>query len=162
MKHAVYPGSFDPFTNGHLDIVQRATKLFDQITIAVLKNANKKKLFSIDERVNQILEVVNKKENIKVEPFGGLLVDFCKKRDIHIIVRGLRTVTDYDYEQAIAMMNRSLLTDLETIFLTADKEHSFTSSTIVREVASFGGDISDQVPPNIYKKLKEAYKNQQK
>ncbi len=162
MKHAVYPGSFDPFTNGHLDIVERATKLFDHITIAVLRNTSKKKLFPVEERVNQILEVVKKKKNVEVKPFEGLLVDFCKKRDIHIIVRGLRTVTDYDYEQAIAMMNRSLLAGLETIFLTADKEHSFTSSTIVREAASFGGDVSEQVPPHVHKKLKEAYKNQQR
>ncbi len=158
MKHAVYPGSFDPFTNGHWDIVLRAARLFDHITIAVLKNNNKTRLFSINERVEQINEVVKKEKKISVESFEGLLVDFCKRKNIHIIVRGLRTVTDYDYEQAIAMVNRSLLTNVETIFLTADKEHSFTSSSIIKEVVALGGDISEQVPPNIYQKLKEIYR----
>ena len=159
MKHAVYPGSFDPFTNGHLDVMERATKLFDQITIAVLKNTSKKRLFSIEERVDMIQKVIASMPGINVEPFDGLLADFCRRKNIHIIVRGLRTVTDYDYEQAIAMMNRNLYPKLETIFLTADKEHSFTSSTIVKEVAFFGGDVRSQVPEYVYKKLREIRMN---
>ena len=157
MRYAIYPGSFDPFTNGHLDIVQRAAKLFDKIIIAVLANTGKKKLLSTEERVDLIKQVIKGSERLSVEPFNGLLVDFCKRKNINIIIRGLRTVTDYDYEQAIAMMNRSLFPGLETIFLTADKEHSFTSSTIVKEVASFGGNISEQVPDVVAQKLKEKY-----
>ena len=159
MRYAIYPGSFDPFTKGHWDIVQRAAKLFDKITIAVLANTSKKKLLSIEERVDLIQKVIQGSQKLSVEPFNGLLVDFCKKKNINFIIRGLRTVTDYDYEQAIAMMNRSLLPGLETIFLTADKEHSFTSSTIVKEVASFGGDISEHVHNIVDQKLKEKYKN---
>ena len=157
MKHAAYPGSFDPLTNGHLDIIQRAAKLFGQITIAVLKNTSKKWLLSIGERVHLIKQVIAPLSGVEVEPFDGLLVDFCREKNIRIIIRGLRTVTDYDYEQAIALMNRNLLPDVETIFLTADKEHSFTSSTIVKEVASFGGDIKSQVPEVVFKKLHEIY-----
>ena len=167
MKHAVYPGSFDPFTNGHLDIVRRAGVLFDRITIAVLQNTSKKTLLPVEERVRLIQQIMQKEAaadmsgKVDVEPFAGLLVDFCRKKDIRIIIRGLRTVTDYDYEQAIAMMNRSLLPGLETIFLTADKEHSFTSSTIVKEVASFGGDISEQVPEVVSQKLEQLYRSRQ-
>ena len=110
-----------------------------------------------EERVDLIKKVIKGSEKLSVEPFNGLLVDFCGKKNVNIIIRDLRTVTDYDYEQAIAMMNRSLLPGLETIFLTADKEHSFTSSTIVKEVASFGGDISEQVPGIVAQKLREKY-----
>ena len=157
MRHAVYPGSFDPLTNGHLDIIQRVARLFDQVTIAVLKNTSKKWLLSIEERVELIRQVIAPFSNVKAEPFDGLLADFCRKNDIHIIIRGLRTVTDYDYEQAIALMNRTLLPEAETIFLPADKEHSFTSSTIVKEVASLGGDVASQVPATVFKKLHKIY-----
>ncbi len=159
MKHAVYPGSFDPFTNGHLDILNRAAKLFDKITIAVLIQTNKKKILSIKKRCELIREVIKGRPKIEVKPFDGLLVDFCKQNNIKIIIRGLRTVTDFDYEYAISLMNHHMLPGIETIFLTAKNEHSFISSTIIKEIASLGGDIQKYVPQIIFERLKKLYKN---
>ena len=153
MKKAVYPGSFDPFTNGHLDIVERSLLFVDHLTIAILNNTSKKGIFSAEERVEMIQEVVKDYKNVKVESFTGLLVDYCTNNDIHINIRGLRAVTDFDYEHAIYLMNDSLKKDLETIFLMSGIEHSFISSTIVKEVASLKGDISKQVPSEILKHL---------
>ncbi|MBS0617166.1 MAG: pantetheine-phosphate adenylyltransferase, partial [Spirochaetes bacterium] len=147
MRNAVYPGSFDPFTNGHLDIVQRAAKMVDSLTIAVLKNTSKKSLFSPDERVDIIREVVHDFKQVKVVTFEGLLVDFCRTHNTRIVIRGLRAVSDFDYEHAIFLMNSKLLPDLETVFLMASSDNSFISSTIIKEVAHFGGNIADQVPP---------------
>lgn len=147
MRHAVYPGSFDPFTNGHLDIVQRAVRIVDNLTIAVLRNTSKKGMFSPDERVEIIREVVRDYPQVNVETFEGLLVDFCRERKIRTVIRGLRAVSDFDYEHAIFLMNRKLLPELETVFLMSSSENSFISSTIVKEVAHFGGNITDQVPP---------------
>ncbi|MCX7632938.1 MAG: pantetheine-phosphate adenylyltransferase [Turneriella sp.] len=149
MRSAVYPGSFDPFTNGHLDIVHRAIRLFDRLTIAVLRNTSKKSLFTPEERVKIIREVVRDLPQVQVETFEGLLVDFCRSRQIRTVVRGLRAVSDFDYEHAIFLMNRKLLPELETVFLMASSENSFISSTIVKEVAHFGGNIADQVPPAV-------------
>lgn len=153
MRTAVYPGSFDPFTNGHLDIVQRAIRIVDSLTIAVLKNTSKKTMFSPEERVEIVREVVREYPQVKVETFEGLLVDFCRERNTRIVIRGLRAVSDFDYEHAIFLMNRKLLPDLETMFLMAGSENSFISSTIVKEVAHFGGNIADQVPPIVLRRM---------
>jgi len=159
VRNAVYPGSFDPFTNGHLDIVERALKIADSLHIAVLKNTSKKALFTPDERVEIIREVLHKYPQVKVETFEGLLVDFCRTRQIRIVIRGLRAVSDFDYEHAIFLMNRKLLPDLETMFLMAASENSFISSTIVKEVAHFGGNIADQVPAIVLERMRKL-KNQ--
>jgi pantetheine-phosphate adenylyltransferase len=155
MRSAVYPGSFDPFTNGHLDIVQRAIRVVDTLTIAVLRNTSKKSMFTAEERVDIIREVVRDYPQVKVETFEGLLVDFCRARRTRIVIRGLRAVSDFDYEHAIFLMNRKLLPDLETMFLMASSENSFISSTIVKEVAHFGGNIADQVPAIVFERMQK-------
>lgn len=156
MRTAVYPGSFDPFTNGHLDIVQRAAKIVDSLTIAVLKNTSKKSLFTPDERVDIIREVLKDFKQVKVVTFEGLLVDFCRAHNTRIVIRGLRAVSDFDYEHAIFLMNSKLLPDLETVFLMASSDNSFISSTIIKEVAHFGGNIADQVPPIVLERMRKA------
>ena len=158
MKKIVYPGSFDPLTNGHLDILKRSVNLFENVIIAVLNSHSKKYLLTIEERLHLITEATKHIQGIQIVSFEGLLADFCKKNDIQIIVRGLRSVTDFDYEKAIALMNKSLLSNLETVFLTATSEHAFVSSTIVKEVAFFGGNIDSYVPPVVNNYLKEKYK----
>ncbi|MBN8220938.1 MAG: pantetheine-phosphate adenylyltransferase [Spirochaetes bacterium] len=155
MRNAVYPGSFDPFTNGHLDIVERSLRVVDSLTIAVLKNTSKKSMFTPDERVDIMREVLKKYPQVKVETFEGLLVDFCRTRNIRIVIRGLRAVSDFDYEHAIFLMNRKLLPDLETMFLMAGSDNSFISSTIVKEVAHFGGNIADQVPAIVFERMQK-------
>lgn len=155
MKTAVYPGSFDPFTNGHLDIVERSIRVVDSLTIAVLKNTSKKSLFSPEERVEIIQEVLKDYPQVKVQTFEGLLVDFCRAHNTRIVIRGLRAVSDFDYEHAIFLMNRKLLPDLETMFLMAGSDNSFISSTIVKEVAYFGGNIADQVPAIVLERMQK-------
>jgi pantetheine-phosphate adenylyltransferase len=155
VKTAVYPGSFDPFTNGHLDIVERSIRVVDSLTIAVLKNTSKKSLFSPEERVEIIQEVLKDYPQVKVQTFEGLLVDFCRAHNTRIVIRGLRAVSDFDYEHAIFLMNRKLLPDLETMFLMAGSDNSFISSTIVKEVAYFGGNIADQVPAIVLERMKK-------
>lgn len=155
MRNAVYPGSFDPFTNGHLDIVQRSLRIVDSLHIAVLKNTSKKALFTPDERVDIIKDVLRDYPQVKVETFEGLLVDFCRVHNTRIVIRGLRAVSDFDYEHAIFLMNRKLLPDLETMFLMAGSENSFISSTIVKEVAYFGGNIADQVPAIVLDRMQK-------
>lgn len=157
MKSAVYPGSFDPFTNGHLDIVERSIRVVDSLTIAVLKNTSKKSLFTPDERVEIIQEVLKAYPQVKVQTFEGLLVDFCRAHNTRIVIRGLRAVSDFDYEHAIFLMNRKLLPDLETMFLMAASENSFISSTIVKEVAHFGGNIADQVPAIVFERMQQVH-----
>ncbi len=157
MKTAVYPGSFDPFTNGHLDIVDRSIRVVDSLTIAVLKNTSKKSLFSPEERVEIIQEVLKDYPQVKVQTFEGLLVDFCRTHNTRIVIRGLRAVSDFDYEHAIFLMNRKLLPDLETMFLMAASDNSFISSTIVKEVAHFGGNIADQVPAIVFERMQKVH-----
>ena len=157
MKSAVYPGSFDPFTNGHLDIVNRALKVVDEITIAVLNNSSKKNLFTPGERVELIQQVFARHERVKVDQLSGLLVDYCRSNGKTIVVRGLRTVNDFDYEHAISLVNQKLFPEFETMFLMAKAEFSFISSSIVKEVASLGGNIDEHVPLEISQKLKQVY-----
>ena len=159
MKKAVYPGSFDPLTFGHLDIIKRAAKIFDELTVAVLDNKAKTPLFSVDERVSMLREITQDIPNVRVDSFDGLLVDYMKKEDITIIVRGLRAATDFEYELQIAQTNHVEYPEAETIFLTTNLKYSYLSSSVVREFAAYGGDISKFVPERfidrIYKKYSE-------
>jgi len=155
---AIYPGSFDPFTNGHLDIVERALKVVDGVVIAVLNNSSKKSLLNIDQRIELIGEVLHNYGNrIEVKSFTGLLVDFCRTQKTHVVIRGLRAVSDFDYEHAIFLMNRKMYPEFETLFFMSSSENSFISSTIIKEVASLGGKVTDQVPEAVNRKLLEIY-----
>lgn len=155
---AVYPGSFDPLTNGHLDIIKRAAKLYDEVTVAVLVNTTKTGLFTLEERVEMIRQVVAEIPNVKVDSFVGLLVDYCRNNDIKVIIRGLRAVSDYEYEMQIAQMNRTLNEEVETVFLMTNTKYSFLSSSIVKEVTKFGGDVDGIVPPIVQDKMKSKYR----
>ncbi|WP_142414449.1 pantetheine-phosphate adenylyltransferase [Hathewaya massiliensis] len=149
MKIAVYPGSFDPITNGHLDIIKRASKVFDKVVVGVLINPEKKGLFSIDERVELINKVISPYENVKVESFEGLLIDFMDKHNANVIVKGLRAVSDFEYEFQMAMMNNKLDNTKETVFMATSPEYSYLSSSSVKQVAKFGGCIKELVPEEI-------------
>jgi len=159
MKRAIYPGSFDPVTFGHLDIIERSAKIVDELYIGVLNNSAKISLFSIDERVKMLEEKTKHLPNVKVVSFGGLLVDYMKEIDASIIIRGLRAVTDFEYELQIAQTNHVQNPEIETLFLTTSLQYSYLSSTIVKEFASYGGDISKFVPeefiPVIYSKYEK-------
>ncbi|MPZ93312.1 MAG: pantetheine-phosphate adenylyltransferase [Propionibacteriales bacterium] len=148
MRRAVCPGSFDPVTNGHLDIVSRAASLFDEVTVAVLINNNKQGLFDVEERMEMLRETTKQFPNLVVDSFHGLLVDFCRERGIVAIVKGLRAVSDFDYELQMAQMNSSLA-DVETVFVPTSPEYSFLASSLVKEVAAFGGDVSGLVPEHV-------------
>ncbi|TGK11863.1 pantetheine-phosphate adenylyltransferase [Leptospira fluminis] len=150
---AVYPGSFDPLTNGHVDILQRSMGLFDKVIIGIAVNSSKNFLFSIEERLEFVREVTEGWSNLEIDTFEGLTVDYCRKRGAKSIIRGLRAVTDFDYEYAISLMNKKLAPELETIFLMSSNEYSFVSSTIVKEVARHGRDVSAQVPDIVSKAL---------
>ncbi|EMN51427.1 pantetheine-phosphate adenylyltransferase [Leptospira interrogans str. L1207] len=154
MKHlAIYPGSFDPLTKGHLDILQRSLGLFDKVIIAIAVNSNKSTLFSIEERLGFIREVTKGMIGLEIDTFQGLTVDYCNKVGANSIIRGLRAVTDFDYEYAISLMNKKLAPNVETVFLMSSGEYSFISSTIVKEVARHGKDVSNQVPEIVSKAL---------
>ena len=160
MKTAVYPGSFDPITYGHLDIIKRAASMFDKVIVAVMCNSAKTPLFTLDERVKMIKESVTGIDNVVVESFSGLLIDYCKKEDIHIVIRGLRAITDFEYELQIAQTNKELSHDeVDTVFLTTNIKYSYLSSSVVKEVASYKGDISpcvsDFVAKALYKKFEK-------
>ncbi|MFI6208826.1 pantetheine-phosphate adenylyltransferase [Streptomyces sp. NPDC051041] len=145
MRRAVCPGSFDPITNGHLDIIARASRLYDEVYVAVMINQSKKGLFGIEERIDLIRQVTAEYDNVRVESFHGLLVDFCKQRGIPAIVKGLRAVSDFDYELQMAQMNNGL-SGVETLFMPTNPTYSFLSSSLVKEVATWGGDVSHLVP----------------
>ena len=153
MRRVVCPGSFDPITNGHLDIIERASSLFDEVVIAVLVNQTKSSLFSVDERIEMIKEVTSKYKNVRVDSWSGLLVDFCKANQISIIVKGLRAVSDFDYELQMSQVNLQLQ-GVETLFMATAPSHSFLSSSLVKEIASHGGDVSAYMPAAIVSKLK--------
>ena len=152
----VCPGSFDPVTNGHLDVFARASRLFENVIVAVMVNRNKQGLFSSQERIDMVKETVAHLPNVKVEGFEGLLADFCKQRDIGAIVKGLRAVSDFDYEIGMAQLNRGL-TSVETLFIATNPEFGYLSSSVVKDVASFQGDISGLVPPAVAVRLKEKF-----
>lgn len=157
MKIGVYPGSFDPVTNGHLDIIERASKVFDKLIVGVLVNPEKKGLFSVEERVEIIKRVTKDYNNVEVEAFSGLLIDFLKEKQSKIIIKGLRTVSDFEYEFKMALMNNKLDPSIETVFMMTSARYSYVSSTSVKQVAMFGGCIKELVPdeiiPDIIKKL---------
>ncbi|MDR5658307.1 pantetheine-phosphate adenylyltransferase [Serpentinicella sp. ANB-PHB4] len=146
---AIYPGSFDPITNGHLDIIGRASKIFDEVIVVVLPNSSKKTLFSLEERVELIEEVTKKYSNVNVDSYSGLLIDYAKKNNVKCIIKGLRAVSDFEYELQMALMNKKLNDDIETVFLMTSSENSFLSSSIVKEVAKYGGCINDLVPERV-------------
>lgn len=157
MKIAVYPGSFDPVTLGHLDIIVRASKLFDKLIVGVLNNNIKSPLFLVEERVNMLSEVTKGLPNVEVQSFSGLLVDFAKNNHANAVVRGLRAITDFEYELQMAQTNRILSEQVDTIFLTTNIEYSYLSSSTVKEVAMFGGDISKFLPKEVVPKVLEKY-----
>lgn len=158
MKTALYPGTFDPITNGHIDIIERASRLFDRIIVTVARNPAKSPLLTAEERVfliQQVLAEIETKATLLVETFEGLIVDFAKKHKASAIIRGLRAVSDFEYEFQMALMNRRLNQDVSTVFLMPHERYTYLNSTIVKEVASFGGDISNFVPPVVEMKLKK-------
>lgn len=162
MKRAVYPGSFDPVTYGHLDIIERASQMFDELIVAVLNNQGKTPLFSVDERVKMLKEATKDIPNVKIDSFNGLLIDYAAKEDLHVAVRGLRAITDFEYELQIAQTNRKFSKEqLDTIFLTTSLEYAYLSSSTVKEIAYFGGNISECVPDFVAELIYDKYKNKQ-
>lgn len=151
----IYPGSFDPVTYGHLDIIDRCAKKFDKVIVAILNNSSKKYTFSVEERVELLMRTLEKYDNVEVDHFSGLLVEYAKKKNCSLIVRGLRAVSDYEYEMQMAHVNNKLAADIETIFMVSREKYSYLSSSIVKEVAVFGGNISCFVPDFVEKALKE-------
>ena len=155
MRRAVYPGSFDPVTLGHLDIIERASDLVDELIVAVLVNRSKTPLFSAEERVNMLKDVTSNIPNVRIESFTGLSVDFVRECDAKFIVRGLRAITDFEYELQMAQTNKIINSGIDTIFLTTSLEYAYLSSTTVKEVAWYGGDISHFLPPHVAEKVRE-------
>ena len=151
---AIYPGSFDPFTNGHLDLIGRSSHLFDKLIVAILSNESKQPLFTVAERREMLEEVLRDYENVEVDSFGGLLVDYATSRRASVILRGIRAISDYEYELQMALMNRRLHPEIETVFLMASEEHSFISSRLVTEVATLGGPVSGFLPPGVEARLR--------
>lgn len=156
-KKALYPGTFDPITNGHIDLVNRSLKIFDEVVIAVAFAHHKKPLFSLDERIKLVQEIFIENPCVSVVGFEGLLVDFAKEQKTQAVIRGLRAVSDFEYEFGLANMNRSLDEEFEAVFLTPSQEYSFISSTLVREVAKLGGDVSKFVPPSVLTAFKKKF-----
>lgn len=159
MKVAVYPGSFDPITNGHLDIIKRASKIFDHVIIGVLDNLNKKPLFTSEERASMIMKVVSNLSNVSVEISSGLLVDFVRKKQADVVIKGLRTVADFEYELQMAMLNKALDANCETMFMMTDTQYSYISSSMVKEVSKLKGDLTGFVPPGIVELIENKYKD---
>ncbi|MEE8481435.1 MAG: pantetheine-phosphate adenylyltransferase [Desulfobacterales bacterium] len=156
-KVAIYPGSFDPITNGHIDMVERGLRLFDKIIICILCNPGKETLFTIEERLEMIRKSLKKFSNIEIDSFDGLLVDYGAKRNANAILRGMRAVSDFEYEFQLALMNRKLNRKIQTVFLMTGFRWIFTSSSIIKEAARFGGDVTGMVPPIVNQKLKEKF-----
>lgn len=159
MIRAIYPGSFDPVTYGHLDMIGRSSQIVDELIVGILCNKSKTPLFSVEERVKMLCEVTKEYKNVKIVPFDGLLINFAKDMDAKVIIRGLRAITDFEYELQMSQTNRKLQSEIETIFLTTSLEYSYLSSSTVKEVASFGGDIKQFVPKcvaeQVLNKIKE-------
>ena len=158
MLRAIYPGSFDPVTNGHLDVIRRSSKMVDELIVGVLNNNAKMPLFSAEERVKMLKEVTKDIPNVRIYPFDGLLIDFAAKMEAGVVIRGLRAITDFEYELQMSQTNHKLNPDVETIFLTTSIEYSYLSSTTVKEIASYGGDITQFVPEAIVGKLEQKMK----
>lgn len=152
---AIYPGTFDPPTNGHLDLIQRGAKIFDELVVAVLRNSEKTPLFTVDERLEMLRECTSQWPNVRVESFGGLLVDYARNSGAQAVLRGIRAVSDYEYELQMAWMNRKLDPSLETVFMMPAGAYSYLSSRLVREIASLGGALGGLIPPSVEKSLRE-------
>jgi len=150
---SIYPGSFDPLTNGHLDLIERGARLFSRLIVAILRNDNKASLFSVEEREEMLRESVKHLANVAVESFDGLLVNFAAEKGAHVILRGIRAVSDYEYELQMALMNRKLQQEIETVFMLPGEAYSYVSSRMVKEVYRLGGDVSDLVPPLVEERL---------
>ena len=157
MRIAVYPGSFDPITNGHLDIIERASRVYDKVIVGVLSNKSKTPLFTAKERVDMIGQVTGDMPNVEVDTFDGLLVDFAKSKGATVIVKGLRTVADFEYEFQMALLNKALYPEYETMFMMTNSKYSYISSSMVKELAGFHGDLTEFVPCDIIKRIEEKY-----
>ena len=157
MKTAIYPGSFDPVTLGHYDIIERSSNIFDKLIVGVLNNSAKSPLFSVEERVNMLKDVTSHFPNVEVQSFAGLLIDFVRSNDANVIVRGLRAITDFEYELQLAQMNRVIAPEIDTLFLTTNLKYAYLSSSMAKEVAMYGGDISSFLSPEIAEKVREKY-----
>lgn len=157
MRHCIYPGTFDPITYGHLDVLSRAARLFDRVTVAIAENPGKDPLFSPEERLEMVLSNVTRLKNVRVTIFGGLLVDFAMKQKAVAIIRGLRALSDFEFEFNMALMNRHLEPKIEAIFVMPNEQFSYTSSSLVKQVARYGGQVGKFVPPNVAKALKRAF-----
>ena len=159
MKHAIYPGSFDPMTLGHLDVIERAAQMFDTLTVSVLNNKAKSPLFSTEERVKILQEATSHLKNVQIDSFSGLVIDYCHEKGVHVVIRGLRAITDFEYELQMAQTNRKLSHgDVDTVFLTTSLEYAYLSSSSVKEIASFGGDISQCVPEFLVDRIYDKFK----
>lgn len=157
MRRAIYPGSFDPITNGHLDVIERARKLFDEVVVAVAHNDEKQPLFSLNDRLDLLRETAGKIDNVRIAEFEGLLVEFARNQEAGIVIRGLRAISDFEFEFQMALMNRKLDFAIETIFLMPKEEYTYLSSRIVKEIARLGGDVSGFVPACVAKKLSRKF-----
>jgi len=151
---AIYPGSFDPVTNGHLDLIARGAKMFDRLIVAVLRNTEKEPLFGVSERVEMLREATGQWSNVEADVFDGLLVDYARAKNAQVVVRGIRAISDYEYELQMALMNRKLEPNLETVFMMPAETYSYLSSRLVKEVFRLGGDISNLVPPSVLERLR--------
>jgi pantetheine-phosphate adenylyltransferase len=157
MRHCIYPGTFDPITYGHLDVLARAARLFDRVTVAVAHNPGKEPLFSVEARLAMLRPNVTSLPNVELTTFAGLLVDFARLQQADAIIRGLRALSDFEFEFNMALMNRHLRPEIETIFVMPNEQFSYTSSSLVKQVAKYGGDVAHFVPPNVAAELRRAY-----
>lgn len=157
LNTVLYPGTFDPITNGHLDLIQRASKLFDKVIVAVAASSGKNPLFSVDQRVSLVEQVVAEMPNVEVCGFSGLLVELARKKRANALLRGLRALSDFEYEFQLANMNRRLAPEIESLFLTPAEQYSFISSTLIREISQLGGDVSEFVPPAVQSALEKRF-----
>lgn len=158
MGAAIYPGSFDPVTKGHLDIIERTSKIMDHLIVAVLENPRKQAVFTVEERLEMLKCVIGESKNIQVDYFQGLLIDYAGQKDIKLIVKGLRAISDFEYEFQMALVNLKLKPHIETLFMMTNSKYSYLSSSIVKEIASFGGDIRDFVPDQVYEMIMKKYR----
>lgn len=162
MKTAIYPGSFDPVTLGHYDIIERSSKIFDKVIVGVLKNNAKTPLFSVEERVNMLKSITSDLGNVEVQDFNGLLIDFVRQNQATVIIRGLRAITDFEYELQLAQMNRVIAHEIDTLFLTTNLKYAYLSSSTVKEVAMYGGDISAFLPTMVAEEVRKKYNTDNK